>query len=38
MDIMLSFLANVTFVMSLGADATYLMLLDVANVLYIFLL
>jgi len=36
---MLSFVANVTFVMlSLGADTTYLVLLDVANVPYIFLI
>jgi len=39
MHIVLSFVANVTFVMlSLGADATYLMLLDVANVPYIVLI
>jgi hypothetical protein len=38
MDVMLLDVANVTFVMSRGADATYLMLLDVANVPYIFLL
>jgi len=38
MHIMLSFVANVTFVMlSLGSHATYLML-DVANVSYIFLI